>query len=724
MDFIRTDKIKVIFSYIFALFLSLVLVAIVLRLWHANLNIPFRYAGDAIQTIEFVKTMINEGWILQNSFVGAPYTSQLYDFPTADTFHYVIMRIISLFNPNPSFVVNIYYILTFPLTTLTSLFVLRNYKVGYLPALTASILFTFIPYHFLRGISHLFLSSYYMVPLIILISLELISNENILINFKDKKLCITQNKLFTIIIIFILISSTGVYYAFFACFLFLLAGISAAISYKSYISVYRSLLSIIIVGIGVVINLIPNILFILLNGSNKLAASRNPIEAEVYGMKLTQLFIPVYDHGISVFNKIITAYSTHPNPNEGSEYLGIVGSVGFMILVVILFARDNDKKNNIMDQLSRINIGIVLLATIGGFGSLFAILVSPQIRAYNRISIFIAFLSLFALFYIINNKIEKYSHSFTKKNIVKLFTVFLLIIGILDQTSKNNIPSYDNIEKEYKNDEMFVQKIESILPEHSMVFQLPFVPFPEHPPVYRMGDYELFKGYIHSKTLRWSYGSMKGREGSIWANEVASQPTEKFLETIVTAGFEGLYIDRFGYEDNGDSLEKKIKEITKMSPVESENNRLAFYDLSNLRNSIKKKFTEEEWSSKVDEVLHPILFDWNNTGVEGSQENNWRWLPNTGTLTITNTSSVTRIVGISMEFATGYDELSNLKIKSSSFSDSLQINSNNKLYSQKFLVPPGSYTIEFTSDAKRIVAPNDPRILVFRVINFNFNVEK
>ena len=38
----------------------------------------------------------------------------------------------------------------------------------------------------------------------------------------------------------------------------------------------------------------------------------------------------------------------------------------------------------------------MLLGTIGGLGSLFNHLVTPQVRGYNRISVYIAFLALFA----------------------------------------------------------------------------------------------------------------------------------------------------------------------------------------------------------------------------------------------------------------------------------------------------------------------------------------
>ena len=45
----------------------------------------------------------------------------------------------------------------------------------------------------------------------------------------------------------------------------------------------------------------------------------------------------------------------------------------------------------------QLTVAGILLATIGGFGSLFAFLVSPDIRAYNRITGFLAFFALVAV---------------------------------------------------------------------------------------------------------------------------------------------------------------------------------------------------------------------------------------------------------------------------------------------------------------------------------------
>ena len=49
---------------------------------------------------------------------------------------------------------------------------------------------------------------------------------------------------------------------------------------------------------------------------------------------------------------------------------------------------------------------MVLLGTIGGLGSMFAFFVSPMLRAYNRISIFIEYVSILAVALLVNELIR------------------------------------------------------------------------------------------------------------------------------------------------------------------------------------------------------------------------------------------------------------------------------------------------------------------------------
>ncbi len=66
-----------------------------------------------------------------------------------------------------------------------------------------------------------------------------------------------------------------------------------------------------------------------------------------------------------------------------------------------------------------------------------------------------------------------------------------------------------------------------------------------------MHDYDHFRGYLHSKNLRWSYGTIKNRDGDRAQAVVAALPTEQFVQALAFAGFSGIYFDRDGYEDGG-----------------------------------------------------------------------------------------------------------------------------------------------------------------------------
>jgi phosphoglycerol transferase len=251
------------------------------------------------------------------------------------------------------------------------------------------------------------------------------------------------------------------------------------------------------------------------NGKNPEVAMRSPIESEIYGLKIAQLLMPISGHRIPRLAIVPNYYNkAAPLVNENQmASLGLIGSLGFLILIVwILYLIGNGinfKEYYILDNLSIFNLYGLLLATIGGFGTVFAGLAFPEIRCYNRISIFIAFFSLFAVVLLLEEFSKRYVRGNTPRLLFNAFLCLALAVGVSDQTSESFVPPYDSIRAEYLNDDAFIKNIEAIMPENAMIFQLPYVPFPEYPPVYKMDDYSHFRAYLHSKDLRWSYGTIK-----------------------------------------------------------------------------------------------------------------------------------------------------------------------------------------------------------------------
>ena len=110
-------------------------------------------------------------------------------------------------------------------------------------------------------------------------------------------------------------------------------------------------------------------------------------ESEIYGLKIIQLLLPIPDHRVSFLSEISKAYhTTAPLVNENAiASLGFVGSIGLIISLIVIFLSifNNSilsKNNNLklIQKLSAFNLAAVLLATIGGFGTVFAYLIFPQ----------------------------------------------------------------------------------------------------------------------------------------------------------------------------------------------------------------------------------------------------------------------------------------------------------------------------------------------------------
>jgi phosphoglycerol transferase len=103
-----------------------------------------------------------------------------------------------------------------------------------------------------------------------------------------------------------------------------------------------------------------------------------------------------------------------------------------------------------------------------------------------------------------------------------------------------------------------------------------------------MQDYDPFRGYLHSDSLRWSYGAMRGRAGD-WARETVKLPTAKMLDAVTSVGFRGLWIDRSGYPEQGARVEAKIAALTGAEPVQSSDGRFWFFDLRDYAGSVEAR---------------------------------------------------------------------------------------------------------------------------------------
>src|SRR5215213_847167 len=675
---------KQVAEYLIAVALCLLILTLFLKLWRADLRVPLFYSGDTVFYTMTVKGMIENGWFWQNHFVGAPGGLLMYDFPWVDTTVAVLLWLISIFTHNAALVLNLFYLLTYPLVAITSLFVFRHFNFSYVTSLFSSLLYTFLPYHFLRNENHLILSAYYAIPLVVMVLLWITADE---FSLRTKKFLCSA-------VICVVVGANGIYYPFFSCFLLLVAGVLGALKFQKLRPLAMAVLLVGITSVTVAISLSPSFIYKYRHGET--AAIRNPAGAEVFALKISQLLMPITGHRIAALDAIKKWHNQNTLVTENdAAALGFIAGIGFLALLIQLLGRREivtaTMRPGVFNDLSRLNIFAVLLGVVSGFGFIFAVLISSSIRCYNRISVFISFFSLMA----IAIGLERIYPRTTKgQSIFYLLLTAALIAGLLDQTTPAYIQDYATTKTSWLSDKEFVNRIETSVPPGSMIFQLPYVPFPETPPVHNMVDYDHFRGYVHSQNLRWSYGTMKNREGDRALQLLTGLPTEELVKTTVFGGFEGIYVDRFGYEDYGKAMETELSKLLQAEPLRSPNGRLLFFNLSDYRNRLRATYSESEWRARQDLSLHPLLVDWKGgfSDYETLPDKTWRWCSSEGELHLRNMSPRPRTVKLEMSFATGQEQLDDFII-SGLISDQLKVNWTPSSYSKTVTVPPGESVI-------------------------------
>ncbi len=203
-----------------------------------------------------------------------------------------------------------------------------------------------------------------------------------------------------------------------------------------------------------------------------------------------------------------------------------------------------------------------------------------MIRCYNRLSIYIAFFALAGLFLLVQRLTRR--HVDSRLGFMAYATALgaVLVLGAFDQTEPPFVPQYAAEKKLYTMDAEFGKRMEAVLPAGAMVYELPYVRFPESLPAHNLSDYELFRPYLHTRTLRWSYGTMKGRELGSREAAFAKRPLTETLPELTKEGFRGVYLDRAGFADNGAAVEADLARLLGAAPIISQTGLQVFFDLT------------------------------------------------------------------------------------------------------------------------------------------------
>jgi phosphoglycerol transferase len=563
---------------------------------------------------------------------------------------------------------------------------------------------------------HYFLSLYYQVPLAVLVALWVCGDDPPLVGERGSW---RRGRSLAAMAICLLVSATGIYYAFFGGALILLGGIWASLTRRRRQNALAGALLATIIVAGLAVQAAPTLAYQQRHGENPEVASRHPGEAEVFGLRIAQLLLPVPGHRVPALRQVRRLYdATAPFPGEGSTTaLGLAGSFGFLALLAFVLLRPSPTRTDagLARSLAVLNLLAILLATTGGFGSLFALLVTPELRAYARMQVFVGFFALSAVALLLDQLARREGR---RAWLGAILPPIILVLGLLDQVTPLAVRPYREIRVQYAADEEFVRRVEAKVPARAMIFELPYQTFPEADPgaSRREVRYEPLRPYFHSGRLRWSYPAMSGRTADAFAKSVSASPPAELIRRLAEGGFAGIVIDRRGYDDDAEALGAALEREVGAPALFSDDGRVMFFDLTAVNGRVWAGVSPVERERRRDLAVHPLFLRWlaGFYEAEVGPDGTLRWCSGAGEIEIDNEAGSARRARITLNLATPLLP-SRLAISGDLWSDHVDVGPAGILFSQAVVLPPGRHFVRLSSKGPPADAPSDPRRLVWRV---------
>lgn len=699
---------------------SAVITVWLFRLWSAPLRAPLDYVGDGLAQLSVTQGIVETGWNVSNPRLGAPTGYVSYDFPAgSDNLHWLGLKVLSWFSDDAVLVTNAFFFASFVAVAVVAFVVLRVLGLPRWMCHAAALLFTFLPFHAARGIAHLALANYVSVPLGCLLVLWAAQGQPVFFGRDGWR----TPRSIAVVGICIVLGMAGVYYAVFTVVLLAAATAIALLAPgegRRWAPLASAATVVTLIGASFFVNTVPALRYQADNGGNPGVAVRDVWEVDDYALRPVALVAPVRGHLIGPLDDLGAELRQVRNGSEPTMELGALGSIGLVLAGGSLVAAAAGRRRllGIDPGVGVLIVAAVVMGVVGGFSWFTSLAGLDEIRSWNRISVVIGFLALYALAVALTHVVDRR----LAPPVTAALAVGLVVVGVVDQVPRSTLRTTESFVATWQADEAFFTQVDDQLPPDAMVFELPRLSYPEEAQVDGEAPQELFKPYLHTRDLNFSFGGMRGRE-SDW-QEQASPPVAAvpdFLDTIGAVGFSGVLVDREAYTDGGVAIERELVALLGDPLAISAGLDWAFYDLRPYANAYRARVGDAAATARAQATLAQPTMWWSD---------GFAFQDRAPDLTVSHraASEATSVVVNhtdqpwrgTLGFTVRSDQPGPFTLRVGEVSETMTAASATPVEIPLELEPGERAELRWITDAPAVAAPGDPRALAFTVADVRF----
>ena len=534
---------------------------------------PLSYEEDAPQVLTWIKAASEGDYYpfapVHVSRLGAPGEANWNDYPMYEKGMTLGMGWLAcLFGLIPA--ANLGTLFAHVSAVLSFFLVCRYLRYGRDVSMVMALLYGFAFYIFWRDLRHLLLTFIFTVPPALLVSWIVGGSRTLKLSGRKTWGCM--------VVAVVLGLGSPFNLNLFLHFVFA-AGLYAWLAKGQRENLNVALACIVVAGGAFVATNAGTFIYQFQHGSNPIALEREYLHAEIFARKPMELFLPSPEHRVGFLSAMGERYDSE-NKVVGenfSPYLGIVGSLGlaWMLVEVVGWMMGRVRRTTAIIPLLQAH-WVLAFCLVGGLNSLIAFGGFRLFRASNRFSIFILAIVLLFLAGRLSSLMAKWGPG-RRRGLL----LFILVVGLLDQIPvRPDAEATGKVEERVQSDMEYAAAMEKELGQGSMVFQMPVVGFPEGRNVLKMEKYEHSRPYLFSESLRFSYGSNKGRQEDSWQLLASWQPVGILVRRLQNSGFAGLHLNRKGFVDEGRGMMEALSQLGLQPEVEGGLGEMVCYTLT------------------------------------------------------------------------------------------------------------------------------------------------